>query len=40
MDGKLRFTFLNPPTMINTEPSYIGAFVQAHIEFDNIQDVD
>ena len=37
MDGSLQFTFLNPPTMINTKPASIGAFVQSHIQFDNIK---
>lgn len=37
MDGALRFNFLNPPTMSNTEPSTIGAFGQAYIQFDNIK---
>ena len=37
MDGSLQFNFLNPPTMINTEPAHIGAFAQAHIQFDNIK---
>ena len=37
MDGLLKFNFLNPPTMINTEPAAIGAFNQSHIQFDNIK---
>jgi hypothetical protein len=37
IDDYLQFNFLNPPTMINTEPSSIYAFVQAHIQFDNIK---
>jgi len=37
MDGSLQFNYLNPPTMINTEPALIGAFVKAHIQFDNIK---
>jgi hypothetical protein len=37
LDGALRFNFLNPPTMNNTEPSNIGAFGQAYIQFDNIK---
>jgi hypothetical protein len=37
MDGSLQFNYLNPPTMINTEQALIGAFVQAHIQFDNIK---
>lgn len=37
MNDTLRFTFLNPPTMSSTEPASIGAFTQAHIQFDNIK---
>ena len=37
MDGSLKFNFLNPPTMINSEPSSIGAFNESHIQFDNIK---
>jgi hypothetical protein len=37
MNGLLRFTFLNPPTMINTTQASIGAFGQANIAFDNIK---
>lgn len=37
MDGLLKFNFLNPPTMISTEPAVIGAFNQSHIQFDNIK---
>jgi hypothetical protein len=37
MDGLLQFNFLKPPTMINTKPASIGAFSQAHIQFDNIK---
>jgi len=37
MDGSLRFTFLKPPTMRNTNPSSFGAFSQANIQFDNIK---
>ena len=37
MDGSLQFNYLNPPTMINTEPAHITAFSQAHIQFDNIK---
>lgn len=37
LDGSLKFTFLRPPTMINTKPSHFGAYGQAHIEFDNIK---
>lgn len=37
LDGSLRFTFLNPPTMINSDQSHFGAFGQAHIQFDNVK---
>lgn len=37
MDGALRFTFLKPPTMINSDQSHFGAFSQAYIQFDNIK---
>jgi len=37
MDDSLRFTFLNPPTMINSDQSHFGAFSQAYIQFDNIK---
>jgi len=37
MDGSLRFKFLNPPTMINSDQSHFGAFSQAYIQFDNIE---
>lgn len=37
LDGSLKFTFLRPPTMINTKQSHFGAYGQAHIEFDNIK---
>lgn len=37
MDGSLRFTFLNPPTMINSDQSHFGAWGQAYIQFDNIK---
>jgi len=37
MNGSLRFTYLNAPTTSNTTPAHIGAFNQAHIEFDNIK---
>lgn len=37
MDGSLRFTFLNPPTMSNSKQSHFGAFGQAYIQFDNIK---
>ncbi len=37
MDGTLRFRFLNPPTMINSDQSHFGAFGQAYIQFDNIK---
>lgn len=37
MDGYLRFTFLKPPTMINSGPSHFGAYSQAYIQFDNIK---
>ena len=37
MDGSFRFTFLKPPTMINSDQSHFGAFGQAYIQFDNIK---
>jgi hypothetical protein len=37
MDGKLRFTYLRMPIIINTVKSFIGAFGQARIQFDNIK---
>lgn len=37
MDGGLRFTFLEPPTMSNSKQSSIGAFAKAYIQFDNIK---
>ncbi|GMV32774.1 MAG: hypothetical protein DYG85_13750 [Chloroflexi bacterium CFX1] len=37
MNGGLRFTFLNPPTMNNTKQSSFGAFSKAFIQFDNIK---
>lgn len=37
MDGFLRFTFLNPPSMINSDQAHFGAYSQAYIQFDNIK---
>lgn len=37
MDGSLRFTFLKPPSLINSDTSSFGAFSQAYIQFDNIK---
>ena len=37
MDGSMQFTYLNPPSNINSDPAQIGAFSQAHIQFDNIK---
>ena len=37
MDGSLKFTYLKPPTLINSEQSAVHAFSQAHIQFDNIK---
>jgi len=37
LDGAVKFRFLQPPTMVGSEPSSIGAFSQAYIQFDNIK---
>jgi len=37
MDGSLKFTYLKPPSLINSEKSSFGAFAQAYIQFDNIK---
>jgi len=37
LNDSLRFTFLNPPSMINSDQSHFGAFSQAYIQFDNIK---
>jgi len=37
MDGSLKFTYLKPPSLINSDKSSFGAFAQAYIQFDNIK---
>lgn len=37
MDGSLKFTYLKPPSLINSSTSSFGAFSQAYIQFDNIK---
>lgn len=37
LNDSLRFTFLNSPTLINSDQSHFGAFSQAYIQFDNIK---
>jgi hypothetical protein len=37
MDGKVRFSYLRAPVYNNKTPSSVGAYGQAHIQFDNIK---
>lgn len=37
MDGSLKFNYLKPPSLVNSDTSSFGAFSQAYIQFDNIK---